>query len=621
MSIKSINMVNKHIDFQLEIRLGLTLIVLVLLTLNFASHYTLYRVKQSLELQTKDELYEAGVKAANLIQREGRDAEQTRAFNEIQLDYALSRLAVLDVDPELIKNPEDHLRLDSLLMAIDSGLTAEELLPLLINQPVYFHKSGNPNNLVLFPARSENRGQVVVAVKSSALLSSLERAGRILLYVGILGIVIIIYATLKFARYVIMPFKSLKEKAVDSGRLDESGGDDVSRLIHSYDEIISELKQNEKELTRLNEMITRRADDLEVYNNYVLKSINTGVITLDNERRISTINRTAVEVFQIDSGSIDKADYHILLAGFPELLKEIDRFFENGETVSNRQIAISNSDNKETVLSISVSLLEDSQGRTIGTWIILNDQTEFISMREELDLKSRMATLGEMSGGLAHQLRNSIAAIVGFARLVDKKNSNNPEVKRYISHLLGESLEAELLVARFLDFARPLVISPERFELAKLLENTVSSVCEKHPEVNIRIEQASEISEEALGDALLLKQAVGNIVDNACQAVKDKNGTVIISAGIDGDYLEIRVADDGCGIPEEYHEKIFTPFFSGSPSGSGLGLPLARKIINLHEGKLTFESIPGHGTVFHIRLPQRVKTAEKAAPAKSLINS
>ncbi len=614
-------MVNKHIDFQLEIRLGLTLIVLVLLTLNFASHYTLYRVKQSLELQTKDELYEAGVKAANLIQREGRDAEQTRAFNEIQLDYALSRLAVLDVDPELIKNPEDHLRLDSLLMAIDSGLTAEELLPLLINQPVYFHKSGNPNNLVLFPARSENRGQVVVAVKSSALLSSLERAGRILLYVGILGIVIIIYATLKFARYVIMPFKSLKEKAVDSGRLDESGGDDVSRLIHSYDEIISELKQNEKELTRLNEMITRRADDLEVYNNYVLKSINTGVITLDNERRISTINRTAVEVFQIDSGSIDKADYHILLAGFPELLKEIDRFFENGETVSNRQIAISNSDNKETVLSISVSLLEDSQGRTIGTWIILNDQTEFISMREELDLKSRMATLGEMSGGLAHQLRNSIAAIVGFARLVDKKNSNNPEVKRYISHLLGESLEAELLVARFLDFARPLVISPERFELAKLLENTVSSVCEKHPEVNIRIEQASEISEEALGDALLLKQAVGNIVDNACQAVKDKNGTVIISAGIDGDYLEIRVADDGCGIPEEYHEKIFTPFFSGSPSGSGLGLPLARKIINLHEGKLTFESIPGHGTVFHIRLPQRVKTAEKAAPAKSLINS
>lgn len=614
-------MANKHIDFQLEIRLGLTLIVLVLLTLNFASHYTLYRVKQSLELQTKDELYEAGVKAANLIQREGRDAEQTRAFNEIQLDYALSRLAVLDVNPELIKNPDDHLRLDSLLMTIDSGLTAEELLPLLINQPVYFHKSGNPSNLVLFPARAEDRGQVVVAVKSSALLSSLERAGRILLYVGILGIVIIIYATLKFARYVIMPFKSLKEKAVDSGRLDESGGDDVSRLIHSYDEIISELKQNEKELTRLNEMITQRADDLEVYNNYVLKSINTGVITLDNERRISTINRTAVEVFQIDTGSIEKADYHILLAGFPELLKEIDRFFENGETVSNRQIAISHSDNKETVLSISVSLLEDSQGRTIGTWIILNDQTEFISMREELDLKSRMATLGEMSGGLAHQLRNSIAAIVGFARLVDKKNSNNPEVKRYLSHLLEESLEAELLVARFLDFARPLVISPDRFELAKLLENAVSSVREKHQEVNIRIDVTSELVQKALGDALLLKQAVSNIIDNACQAVKDKNGTVIISAGIDGDNLEIRVADDGCGIPEEYHEKIFTPFFSGSPSGSGLGLPLARKIINLHEGKLTFESIPGQGTVFHIRLPQRVKTAEKAAPAKSLINS
>lgn len=614
-------MLRKRKDFQLEIRLGLTLIVMVLLTLNFASHYTLYRVKQSVELETKDELYEAGVKAANLVQRGGNEVELNRALNEIKLDYSLSRLAVLDINAESIQNPDDHPRLDSILFSIDSGLTAEAILPLLINQPVYFHKSGQPDNLVLFPAGSGDKARVVVAVRPSALLSSLEMAGRILIYVGILGVIVIIYATLKFARYIIKPFKSLKEKAVDSGRLDESGGDDVSRLIQSYGTIISELKQSEKELIRLNEIITRRADDLEVYNNHVLKSISTGVITLDNEKKISTINRAAALIFQKDSASITGADYHGLFAEYPNLMGEIDQFFLHGESVSNRQISITAPDKSEITLGLSISMLEDSQGRVIGAWIILNDQTEFIRMREELDLKSRMATLGEMSGGLAHQLRNSIAAIVGFARLVGKKNENNPDVKQYISCLLGESLEAELLVARFLDFARPLVINPEPLEVGELLENVVSSVQEKHKNINIRIENDSAIKETISGDALFLKQAVGNIVDNSCQAVKEEGGLVTISVIADEGYAEIRVADNGCGIPEENREKIFTPFFSGSPSGSGLGLPLARKIINLHKGKLTFDSQPGRGTTFYIRLPRRLKTADVAAPTKSLINS
>ncbi|MEW5924340.1 MAG: ATP-binding protein [Candidatus Zixiibacteriota bacterium] len=614
-------MLRKHKDFQLDIRLGLTLIVMVLLTLNFASHYTLYRVKQSVELETKDKLYEAGVKAANLIQREGGDVELTRAFNEIKLDYSLSKLAILDVSIEMIKNPDDHLMLDSILVSIDSGLTAEAILPLLINQPVYFHKSGQPDNLVLFPAGSGENAKVVVAVKPSALLSSLEMAGRILIYVGILGVIVIIYATLKFARYIIKPFKSLKEKAVDSGRLDESGGDDVSRLIQSYGTIISELKQSEKELLRLNEIITRRADDLEVYNNYVLKSINTGVITLDNEKKISTINRAAAMIFQIEPDSLAGSDYHGLFAEYPGLLQEIDRFFVHGGPVSNRQISIAAPDKREIILGISISLLEDSQSRVIGAWIILNDQTEFIRMREELDLKTRMATLGEMSGGLAHQLRNSIAAIVGFARLVSKKNDTNPEVKQYTDYLLGESLEAELLVARFLDFARPLVINPESIRVGEMLENVVSSIREKHKKISIRLDDSASLNELISGDALFLKQAIANIVDNACRAVDEGGGQVIISVEADEGYVEIRVSDNGCGIPDENREKIFTPFFSGSPSGSGLGLPLARKIINLHEGRLTFESQPGQGTTFYIRLPRRLKTAQVTLTTNSLINS
>ena len=157
--------------------------------------------------------------------------------------------------------------------------------------------------------------------------------------------------------------------------------------------------------------------------------------------------------------------------------------------------------------------------------------------------------------------------------------------------------------------------------MGDLLENVISSIQEKHKKINIRIVNDSAVKESISGDALFLKQAVGNIVDNACQAVREEGGLVTISVVADEGYAEIRVTDNGCGIPEENREKIFTPFFSGSPSGSGLGLPLARKIINLHEGKLTFESQPGRGTTFYIRLPRRLKTAHNPALTNSLINS
>jgi len=599
-------MARKNKDFQLEIRLGLALIVLVLLTMNFASHYTLYRIKQSVEVQTNDQLYEATIKAANLLQRDGNSALSSRAFKEIQLDYGLERLMVLDWNLKRIKNLNDHRMLDSELQAIDSGLSSEVLLPLLINRPVFYHKSGGKNSLVLFPSKPGEDSRIIVALKSSHLLATLENSGRILLYVGLLGIMIIIYATFKFSRYIISPFKSLKDKAVKAGRLDQSGADDVSRLIYSYGNIINDLKQKEKELRQLNEMITQRADNLEVYNNYVLRSINTGVVTLDTDQNISTMNKAAEGIFGKNADAYNGLNCRAAFDICPELPDIIEQFYNNGVSISNHQVTISGSEQTELILTVSISNLTDSRGNRIGSCLILNDQTEFIRMREELDLKTRMATLGEMSGGLAHQLRNSIAAIVGFARIITNKCGNNLYIIKNIDCLLKESLEAESLVARFLDFARPLEISSDWLDLVGLLNNIISAANEKYTDVKIRIDTDEFTETFITGDQLLLKQAIGNIIDNACFAVTAENGHVEIVVVRSERDVEIRISDDGQGIPADYKDKIFTPFFSGSPSGTGLGLPLARKITNLHEGSLTFKSTWGQGTTFILRLPQPV---------------
>jgi len=101
----------------------------------------------------------------------------------------------------------------------------------------------------------------------------------------------------------------------------------------------------------------------------------------------------------------------------------------------------------------------------------------------------------------------------------------------------------------------------------------------------------------------LLKQAIGNIIDNACQAAGEKGGQIKIALRIAGEMAETIISDNGPGIPENIRDKIFTPFFSGTPSGSGLGLPLARKIIALHGGRVDFDSQVGQGTTFIVSLP------------------
>jgi two-component system nitrogen regulation sensor histidine kinase NtrY len=474
-------MSRKKRKFQFEIRLGLALIVLVLLILNFASHYTIFRVERSLEKLIKDELSEAAVKTSNCMDRYGAVDLPDSAVAMIIADYALSDIDVIHLNYDRVLAIQKNQNPDLAFLCIDSGITSEILGPVLLNEAVFYHNSGDKEFILFYPFAFTGSKYLIAVSKNSSLLGSLENVGRILIFFGVLGLIIILYVASKFLRQVIDPFKRLREKAEKSGRLDQSGDDEVAQLISSYEKIIIELRQKEKELSR------------------------------------------------------------------------------------------------------------------------------------------RMELLYEMSGGLAHQLRNSIAAIVGFGRMIQKKASGMGQdiIEQNVEYLLKESGEAEELVARFLDFAKPLQLDESKFELSEFLGNMVASISKKYKNIDITVDSKSIESIFLHADELLLKQAVGNLIDNACLAYDGVRGEVKIRAEVFGAICRINIIDDASGIPEEYQDKIFTPFFSGSPSGTGLGLPLAQKIIALHKGTLTFESIPDKGTTFSISLPNAI-VAEEIVGKKSL---
>ncbi len=610
-------MKTKMPGFQLEVRLGLALIILVLIILNFASHYALFRIRQSLEDQIRGELTEAAVVAADDVSRIRTTMLPDTMVSHITSAYSLNSVSIVPLSYDRVMAINAGRRPDSVFLQIDSSISAAELAPIVRNRPVFSHKRGSLRCAFLFPIEFMGSKYIIAVTRENALLSSVENAGAILIFFGLLGIGIIVYVSARFVHFITIPFERLREKAVESGRMDATSGDQVSALIKSYEGIIDDLKQKELDLVRLNEIITRRAQDLEVYNNYILESINTGIITIDNERRISSLNRAAIEIMELQGVDAIKQVCSRVLSGHDGLLELIEDFLRDKRQVRNRQITARMSGGRLRTLSVSLFSLADSRGQQIGLSLILNDQTELLKMQDELELNRRMASLGEMSGGLAHQLRNSTAAIVGFAKLIEKRIPEDCGAGENMRFLLKEAMDASALVARFLDFARPLYLDVAETDLVRLIEDMVISAKRSAPGIDISFDQTHQEKVVIDGDSLLLKQGIGNILDNACSAAGEIHGRVKIMSRIADGMIDISISDNGPGVPDNIKDDIFTPFISGTPSGLGLGLPLARKIITLHGGRVEFNSEIGQGTTFVITLPLKSNPTVPQTTAQS----
>jgi signal transduction histidine kinase len=208
-----------------------------------------------------------------------------------------------------------------------------------------------------------------------------------------------------------------------------------------------------------------------------------------------------------------------------------------------------------------------------------------------------------MAGGLAHQLRNSIGAIVGYATLVAKRMRRAELDTQPIESLADETREAERLIERFLSFTRPFKSELQVIQLRDVVSDSVQTIEVQQELQHISVRTNLELNQPVQADPLLLKQTLINLIENAANAYGGKRGEVRIGLTRHDTYAEITVADDGCGISPDQQEKIFTPFYSSRPGGTGLGLPLAARIIDMHGGQMHLDTEPGRGTTFIIRLP------------------
>ena len=266
-------------------------------------------------------------------------------------------------------------------------------------------------------------------------------------------------------------------------------------------------------------------------------------------------------------------------------------------------------------IQFSLDFIEE-HGERIGALLTLRDAESVHRIEDEIELSRRLSAIGRLTSGVAHEVKNPINAIVVHLEVLRQKMKEiDPDTRRHVDVISSEIQRLDRVVQTLVDFTRPVELRLNDMDLRKLVEDVVmlaSPAAEKH---NVVIER--EAAPDALPvriDADLVKQAILNIVLNGVQAMPE-GGTLRLTGKRDGDNALITIRDQGAGIPENIRDKIFNLYFTTKTGGSGIGLAMAYRVVQLHHGSVEFTSIIDHGTTFYLRFPLAEAAANGDVPA------
>ncbi len=404
--------------------------------------------------------------------------------------------------------------------------------------------------------------------------------------------ILIIFIALYFLRVV----SNLYRKKHEIKRRDTS---QVSFVVDTFHDLVSKLKDKEKELEILKKKAEERASSFEIYNENIFQSVPSGVVSFDQELKITKINSAAEKILNLQEQEvIGKRHNEIFSSPITELL-------ENRKTVERAEISYIMCTGKRIWLGLTISPLKDSSNNTIGQILVFTDLTELKAFQSQKELRERLSTLGEMSAGIAHEMRNSLAVISGYTKMLSKKADDT--LRPAVESISKEVEVMDRIITDFLSFAKPTELSISNVDLNELLGACIKAI--EGDMKKIKISFNDEVVPVIKCDEVLMRQSITNLLKNAEEAMPD-GGELNIKVTA-GDFLNIMISDTGHGIQENIKDKVFLPFYTTKERGTGLGLTIVHKIVISHGGSIHVES-SDEITTFTIRLPKDIIVTNKA---------
>ncbi len=370
-------------------------------------------------------------------------------------------------------------------------------------------------------------------------------------------------------------------------------------IINAFHEVTKQLKEKERELERLKSLAEQRAENVESYNENILQCVTSGVMTFDRNGCASTINRAAEDMLGISRAQVSGRNCRDIF-GNGDICRAVLDTIER-KLPSTRMETTLERPQGRAWFGFNTAVLADRQGEALGVILSFSDLTEVKRLQEQMELKERLTALGEMSAGIAHELRNPMAVISGYLNLLSKKI--DPAGQAIIRDITTEINGMNRIIGDLLAFARPASLNRIAVSIKEMLEGCLSNVLQAK-DADTKISAVLEVDDvNASLDEGLMRQAFSNLFQNALEAMPE-GGTLTVKAQ-GGRDLTVAIADTGTGIPPETIKKIFLPFFTTKDKGVGLGLALAHKIVLSHGGRIEVESIEGRGTSFRVTIPVR----------------
>ena len=418
-------------------------------------------------------------------------------------------------------------------------------------------------------------------------------------------------------RWLLRPYNQLigeAERASTARELLKSQ-DEAEFVLETFQSVVAQLQEQRNALEQLSAEARERAMSAEKFSERIVASLPSGLIAFDANGLSIVINTPGRTLLGVD-GRVLGESYETLLVNHGELAAMVSDCLKQGTLYRRSEVEARSTVGQLRRLGATIAPIELPPDRSRaaetatvssrGALCLLTDITEVTELREQVALKNNLESLGEMSAGLAHEFKNAIATLQGYAQLLQNLELND-KAQVAAGSLLNEVRNLAAMVTAFLNFARPQPLQLENTDLHGLVADCALELKPLLEElrVDLAVENDRHSALMVHADERMLRSALLNLARNACEAIPPEKAerSVVVRTNKDSQFAVIEVRDTGTGIPADQLRKIFIPFFTTKPKGHGVGLALTHRVITEHGGTLTAANAPEGGAVFTIKIP------------------
>jgi PAS domain S-box-containing protein len=452
-------------------------------------------------------------------------------------------------------------------------------------------------------------GDARLVVSTTLLKAELQGRMRRAVISSAAAILICFLLSAFLSSFALRPLKAISRRLdlIASGQAEP--GETTAKRSDEYGAVSTKIERLGRQMRDVKEVFSALKENLD----QMMANLQDGVMLFTSDFRTVLVSASAERFVGKPRGEMLGSHADEIFSPNSPLGRAVLDGFNHRQSINQEEIETE----QGRMVEVTLDFIEE-RGERIGALLTFRDAESVHRIEDEIELSRRLSAIGRLTSGVAHEVKNPINAIVVHLEVLRQKLKEvEPDTRRHIDVIGSEIQRLDRVVQTLVDFTRPVELRLAEIDLRKLVDEVVMLASPAAEQNNVHVEkQSSPEPLPARVDADLVKQAVLNIVINGVQAMTE-GGELRISSRREGDDALITVRDHGPGIPADVRDKIFNLYFTTKKGGSGIGLAMAYRVVQLHQGSLEFTSLEGHGTTFYLRFPLVESTTEEQPRVRS----